>query len=113
MVDESQDINPVQWNILKTWLNSAIQSDLAPKIFFVGDFKQSIYSFRGSNYHLSKEIEKYIRKKYEGVVIALPYSYRSQKNINKFMREINVQRLANNPVKLNYEAVTKILLNKY
>ena len=35
------------------------------------------------------------------------------KNINKFMREINVQRLANNPVKLNYEAVTKILLNKY
>ena len=89
LVDESQDINPVQWNILKTWLNSAIQSDLAPKIFFVGDFKQSIYSFRGSNYHLSKEIEKYIRKKYEGVVIALPYSYRSQKNINKFINTVS------------------------
>ena len=28
------------------------------------------------------------------------------------MKEINVQRLSNNPIKLNYEAVTKILLTQ-
>ena len=95
LVDESQDINPIQWNILKAWLNSAIQSDLAPKIFFVGDFKQSIYSFRGSNKNLSKEIEKYINKKYEGTIISLPYSYRSQKNINEFINSVSMELFEN------------------
>ena len=95
MVDESQDINPIQWNILKAWLNSAVQSDLAPKIFFVGDFKQSIYSFRGSNNNLSREIEKYIRKKYEGMIISLPYSHRSQNNINKFINSISKELFEN------------------
>ena len=47
---------------LKGLVEFSLQSDLAPKIFFVGDFKQSIYSFRGSNNNLSKEIEKYINK---------------------------------------------------
>ena len=94
LVDESQDINPIQWNILKAWLNSAVQSDLAPKIFFVGDFKQSIYSFRGSNNNLSREIEKYIRKKYEGTIIS-PYSHRSQNNINKFINSISKELFEN------------------
>jgi ATP-dependent helicase/nuclease subunit A len=51
LVDEFQDTNPVQWAMLKSWLAQYDQSDLsmreeAPRVFIVGDPKQSIYRFR-------------------------------------------------------------------
>ena len=51
LVDEFQDTNPVQWAMLKRWLSEYLQDDAglrasAPKVFLVGDPKQSIYRFR-------------------------------------------------------------------
>jgi ATP-dependent helicase/nuclease subunit A len=50
LVDEFQDTNPVQWAMLKHWLSQYLQSDSmgnsAPRVFLVGDPKQSIYRFR-------------------------------------------------------------------
>ena len=51
LVDEFQDTNPVQWAMLKAWFSEYLQDDPAvmamrPKVFLVGDPKQSIYRFR-------------------------------------------------------------------
>ncbi|MCL1975050.1 MAG: UvrD-helicase domain-containing protein [Firmicutes bacterium] len=42
LVDEFQDINRLQYNLLKSWGN------MSSSIFIIGDPHQSIYSFRGS-----------------------------------------------------------------
>ena len=45
LLDEFQDTNPLQWQILRAWLD-AYSDDWRPRIFLVGDPKQSIYRFR-------------------------------------------------------------------
>lgn len=46
LLDEFQDTNPLQWSIVRAWLN-AYGGDVAqPSMFIVGDPKQSIYRFR-------------------------------------------------------------------
>ena len=53
LVDEFQDTNPVQWAILRAWLECHIGAQgpdaRAPRVFIVGDPKQSIYRFRGAD----------------------------------------------------------------
>lgn len=46
LVDEFQDTNPIQWQTLHSWLQSYAGDAAAPKVFLVGDPKQSIYRFR-------------------------------------------------------------------
>ncbi|MEQ1668882.1 MAG: UvrD-helicase domain-containing protein, partial [Sulfuriferula sp.] len=48
LLDEFQDTNPIQWQILQAWFESARTSSTMPKVFLVGDPKQSIYRFRGA-----------------------------------------------------------------
>lgn len=46
LLDEFQDTNPLQWQIIRAWLE-AYGGDLSkPSVFVVGDPKQSIYRFR-------------------------------------------------------------------
>ncbi len=48
LLDEFQDTNPLQWQVLQSWL-AAYESDAQrPGVFLVGDPKQSIYRFRGA-----------------------------------------------------------------
>ena len=46
LLDEFQDTNPLQWQILLAWLAAYGPGEEAPRIFLVGDPKQSIYRFR-------------------------------------------------------------------
>jgi ATP-dependent helicase/nuclease subunit A len=46
LLDEFQDTNPLQWRILRTWLEAYGSDAERPTIFLVGDPKQSIYRFR-------------------------------------------------------------------
>ncbi|WMW82115.1 UvrD-helicase domain-containing protein [Undibacterium cyanobacteriorum] len=46
LLDEFQDTNPLQWNIVRSWLDAYGADHQRPTVFVVGDPKQSIYRFR-------------------------------------------------------------------
>jgi len=46
LIDEFQDTNPLQWQIVRAWLNAYGDDQQRPSVFIVGDPKQSIYRFR-------------------------------------------------------------------
>jgi ATP-dependent helicase/nuclease subunit A len=46
LLDEFQDTNPLQWSIVRAWLNAYGDDAAQPSVFVVGDPKQSIYRFR-------------------------------------------------------------------
>ncbi|MDR2111494.1 MAG: UvrD-helicase domain-containing protein [Candidatus Accumulibacter sp.] len=45
LLDEFQDTNPLQWQILRAWFDAYSDAE-RPRVFMVGDPKQSIYRFR-------------------------------------------------------------------
>ena len=75
MVDELQDTNPVQMEILRLLSRGADTAAQEPERFFVGDVKQAIYRFRGSDVkhftRLLREVEK------TGLVLSLNQSFRA------------------------------------
>ena len=60
LLDEFQDTNPVQWRVLQAWFEAAHQAGEMPKIFLVGDPKQSIYRFRGAEAGLFDLAKNYL-----------------------------------------------------
>ena len=46
LLDEFQDTNPLQWSIVRAWLDAYGDDAAPPSVFIVGDPKQSIYRFR-------------------------------------------------------------------
>ena len=46
LIDEFQDTNPLQWQIVRAWLEAYGDESAHPTVFIVGDPKQSIYRFR-------------------------------------------------------------------
>ncbi|MDD5062851.1 MAG: UvrD-helicase domain-containing protein, partial [Candidatus Marinimicrobia bacterium] len=74
LVDEFQDINPIQYHIIK--LLQEINPDLVT--FFVGDEKQSIYRFRGA------EVEIFNTLREQSVVQTLSTNYRSGQTLMDF-----------------------------
>ena len=57
LLDEFQDTSRIQWDVLKPWLDEAIQDDSGTKsVFVVADPKQSIYGWRGGEPRLLGEL---------------------------------------------------------
>ncbi|SNS98696.1 DNA helicase/exodeoxyribonuclease V, subunit A [Noviherbaspirillum humi] len=46
LLDEFQDTNPLQWSVIRAWLDAYGDDAGKPSVFIVGDPKQSIYRFR-------------------------------------------------------------------
>lgn len=49
LVDEFQDVNPIQQEIIKHLAGKGAKGKARPNLFFVGDDKQSIFRFRGAD----------------------------------------------------------------
>lgn len=86
LVDEFQDTNIRQYEILKP-LISEIKSGVGRtdkrSLFFVGDEKQAIYAFRGSDSRIFSQISKELDMQVE----SLAKNYRSAKNIVEFVNK--------------------------
>ena len=79
LIDEFQDINPIQWDIMK--MLAAREQNL----FIVGDDDQSIYRFRGSK----PEIMLGFKKDYPSAKqVALSMNYRCAKSITEAAKNL-------------------------
>lgn len=78
LVDEYQDCNSIQVDIVKALYNKG------STIFVVGDVSQSIYSFRGSDYHFLQSFEEDFKAK----KVILDTNYRSTDSILKLANAI-------------------------
>jgi ATP-dependent helicase/nuclease subunit A len=78
LIDEFQDTNPIQWQVLHGWLQSyAGEAALAPRVFMVGDPKQSIYRFRGSDPHVFEAAKDFVKNGLHGQWLACDHTRRS------------------------------------
>ena len=64
LLDEFQDTNPLQWQILQAWFEASVAADERPKIFIVGDPKQSIYRFRRADSRLFGEVKNFMLQEF-------------------------------------------------
>ncbi len=75
MVDESQDINPVQAELIELMAGDD-GSGARPALFLVGDARQSIYRFRGADVHRFTELQQLVTSR-GGPLLPLSRSFRS------------------------------------
>ena len=69
LLDEFQDTNPLQWQILQAWFEASVAADERPKIFIVGDPKQSIYRFRRADSRLFGEVSEFMQREFSAEYI--------------------------------------------
>ena len=75
MVDESQDINPVQAELIEL-IAGGDGAGPRPALFLVGDARQSIYRFRGADVHRFTALQDLVRRR-GGPLLPLSRSFRS------------------------------------
>ncbi len=91
MVDESQDINPVQAELIELIAGGA-DGGPRPALFLVGDARQSIYRFRGADVHGFRALQDDITGSRGGPLLPLSRSFRSHdalvSRINELFGEV-------------------------
>ena len=90
LVDEFQDTNPTQWAMLCAWLAQYLQADIslesdAPKVFLVGDPKQSIYRFRRADPQVFAVASNWLEQHYGAVVLQANATRRCGPQIVRFL----------------------------
>ncbi len=96
LLDEFQDTSRPQWKVLKTFIDEVIMSPEPSKrgpdrsFFYVGDTKQAIYSWRGGDPDLFKEIFDHYNENAPVIQDADPLtkSYRSCQEILSFVNRV-------------------------
>ena len=88
LVDEFQDTNPLQWQILRAWLTGYSEGDERPKVFIVGDPKQSIYRFRRADPRLFVSAAQFLHQYHDAVYIEQDKTRRNAPEINKTVNTI-------------------------
>ncbi|CUS98470.1 ATP-dependent helicase/nuclease subunit A [Candidatus Kryptobacter tengchongensis] len=85
MIDEYQDTNYLQYEIVKRLIRDFSEKI---KLFVVGDDKQSIYGFRGSDVEVFDKTRFEIRGREDGEEIYLGESFRLLKGIAGFVNHV-------------------------
>jgi ATP-dependent helicase/nuclease subunit A len=78
LIDEFQDTNPLQWQSLYGWLSAyaGAGSGEAPRVFLVGDPKQSIYRFRRAEPQVFKAAQAFIVEGMSGALLSCDHTRR-------------------------------------
>jgi ATP-dependent helicase/nuclease subunit A len=82
LIDEFQDTNPLQWQILRSWLEGYGADTNKPSIFIVGDPKQSIYRFRRADPRLFDTAKDFLQSELGADFIELDVTRRNAPAIN-------------------------------
>ncbi|MDQ8022749.1 MAG: UvrD-helicase domain-containing protein [Moraxellaceae bacterium] len=82
LLDEFQDTNPLQWRILRAWLDAyqGMGAD-RPGVFLVGDPKQSIYRFRRAEPKLFDAAVDYFEAEFGAIRIGNAHTFRNAEGI--------------------------------
>ena len=79
LIDEFQDTSPLQWQALQSWLAAYAGAGGgidAPRVFIVGDPKQSIYRFRRAEPRVFQAAQDFIVEALDGTVAACDHTRR-------------------------------------
>ncbi|MCY7307289.1 MAG: UvrD-helicase domain-containing protein, partial [Rhodoferax sp.] len=97
LIDEFQDTNPLQWQALMSWLGSyAGARGRAPRVFLVGDPKQSIYRFRRAEPQVFMAAQAFIRDGLGGDLLACDHTRRNATRVIDAVNRTMLQtRVAN------------------
>lgn len=97
LVDEAQDLSPIQWTIIQILSEDFFAGDGAVDInrtiFIVGDLKQSIFSFQGAEPGIFKQMCKYYKNKVHAVAkkwiqVDLNISFRSSSAVLQLVDKV-------------------------
>lgn len=82
LIDEFQDTNALQWQALHSWLTSyAGAGGDGPRVFIVGDPKQSIYRFRRAEPAVFKAAQEFIEHELHGDRLACDHTHRNAQSV--------------------------------
>jgi ATP-dependent helicase/nuclease subunit A len=87
LVDEFQDTNPVQWQVLKAWLEHYHHTD-GPSVFIVGDPKQSIYRFRGAQAKLFELAKQWLSERFLAKVLLTDETRRCDQAVVNIVNQV-------------------------
>ncbi|WP_370623237.1 UvrD-helicase domain-containing protein [Polynucleobacter sp. UB-Tiil-W10] len=88
LIDEFQDTNPLQWQILRSWLDGYGDDGSMPSVFIVGDPKQSIYRFRRADPRLFDSARDFLVKKLSAVALSQNTTRRNAPSINDAVNQV-------------------------
>ena len=88
LIDEFQDTNPLQWQILRSWLDGYGDDGSMPSIFIVGDPKQSIYRFRRADPRLFDSARDFLVNKLNAKALSQNKTRRNAPAINNAVNEV-------------------------
>jgi len=79
LIDEFQDTSPLQWQALLAWLSSYAGSGSgeAPRVFIVGDPKQSIYRFRRAEPQVFLAAQAFVCNELHGDLLSCDHTRRN------------------------------------
>ena len=88
LIDEFQDTNPLQWQILRAWLEGYGQDGSRPSVFIVGDPKQSIYRFRRADPRLFDSARQFLTTTLQAKALYQNATRRNAPQINEAVNKI-------------------------
>ena len=88
LIDEFQDTNPLQWQILRSWLDGYGDDGSMPSVFIVGDPKQSIYRFRRADPRLFDSARDFLVNKLNAEPLSQNKTRRNAPAINNAVNDV-------------------------
>jgi ATP-dependent helicase/nuclease subunit A len=91
LVDEFQDTSPLQWHALQAWLAAyagAGGGAEAPRLFLVGDPKQSIYRFRGADPRVFEAAQSFLLEALGGSIAACDHTRRCAPGVVALLNQV-------------------------
>jgi len=111
LIDEFQDTNPLQWQILRSWLEGYGTDVSKPSVFIVGDPKQSIYRFRRADPRLFDAAKGFLESELGADFIQLDVTRRNAPCINDAVNKTFTSALLPDSYRYSPQTTAWVALN--